>query len=483
MRISLLIAFLILSGLFFSPVFVRAGYDCYVNDGADSGGDGSKDKPYTKISKALNEVCSEIYVEDGTYADAITLGKNVEIKGSDRNDVVITGKVTMSDGSKMEDVSISGGGVYIDKDADAKIMDSIIKKSSTGVETYGGGKLIVEGTKIYDNGKGFYVQAGKYISITSSGVYNNSEEGIDIRANVDGIISGNIIEDNGESGIEVILGKAELTISNNKIKNNGSSGVATQFYEHADKIGDLKINNNTISGNKNFAVDCKLPSGGSPGKEYWTNSLTLIGNNISENKNGDFSPTCKLGTLKIDNATKTEEELEAEKKAKEEALAKYKAVPGETLGKIKILQTDSGQLNLREGPAISYIIVSTVKTGDEYDYSEIENDWYKITVNKDVWGWVSGDFAEKVIEENNVQQEEEKEVVLDVVSEESTVEEVQDDSQTEEDGDKIVRGAVIVALISFLIFLFSPISDKIFKKKKEIIISSVGKDKKNIDNL
>ncbi|MDD3498676.1 MAG: right-handed parallel beta-helix repeat-containing protein, partial [Candidatus Moranbacteria bacterium] len=469
-------------GLFMSPVFAYAGYDCYVDADADSGGDGSESAPYTKISKALEEGCREIYVKEGNYSDAITLGNDVKIRGESRDKAIIKGKITMKNGSQLEKVGIQSGGVYVDKDANAKIAEVDIKGAATGVETYGKGKLTVEKTKIYGNGKGFYIQAGKSVSIKSSEIYDNLEEGIDIRANVDGIISGNIIEDNGESGIEVILGKAELKISNNKIKNNGSSGIATQFYDHADNLGDLEINSNIISGNKNYAVDCKLPSGGSPTEGYWTNSLTLIGNTISGNKSGDFASKCKLGTLKIDNATKTKEEIEAEEKAKQEALEKYKEAPGEILGDVKVLETNTGYLNLREGPTMDYNIVGTLKTGEEYGYSVQENGWYKVSVSDSLWGWASGAFLEEIIKEEPVEEPTQENIQEETEVEPTLPVEISGQSDNENDEEKkdyknlIIAGITAGTALLLIILLFSPLADRIFKKKEKEFVFTENKD-------
>jgi len=320
MRFIIVIFLVSIIGLVTNPVFVYAGSDCFVDADVESGGDGTKGDPYTKISKAIDENCKNINVKSGTYKDNITLEKGVEIDGSGRSKTIVTGKITMKDGTELEDVGLRGGGIKISDGADVKITDVAIKNANIGIETTGGGKLLVKKTKISGNRKGLYLQKGKNITITDSEISNNLEEGIDIRSNVDGLISGNIIEENGESGIELILGKSNLIISNNKIKHNRSSGIATQFYSHAEKLGDVRISNNTISGNKDFAINCKIPSGGNPSVGYWTNSITLIGNNIYGNKDGDFALNCKFKNLKITNATKTEDELEAEKKAKEEAL-------------------------------------------------------------------------------------------------------------------------------------------------------------------
>lgn len=302
---------MIMCGSFCNPIFIDAKETCYVDYDADNDGDGSKDEPYQKISKALSKDCKKIIVEKGTYKDDIILNKSVTLEGE--GSVTITGKVTMKDGSKIEEVTVSGkGGIEIDDDADVEIEDVKITGASIGIETFGRGTLTVKDAKIIDNGKGLYIQAGKNIKITNSEVSDNSEEGIDIRANVDGTISGNTIHDNGESGIEVILGKSELLITNNSIKKNHASGIAAQYYEHASKIGAVKITGNTITDNKDFGINCKAPSGGNPGVDYWSASTNMTSNKVSGNKNGDFAPACAFSANTVSDATMTKEQKEQE---------------------------------------------------------------------------------------------------------------------------------------------------------------------------
>ncbi|KKP57532.1 MAG: Erp42 protein, partial [Candidatus Moranbacteria bacterium GW2011_GWF1_34_10] len=121
------------------------------------------------------------------------------------------------------------------------------------------------------------------------------------------------------SGIEVILGKSELSILNNEIKKNKSSGIAAQFYTDTDKVGDVNIKNNIITGNSNYGLDCKAPSGGEGRpKGYWEKSMDLSSNKIIENKKKDIAGSCKFDEEKIADATKTKEEREAERLALEE---------------------------------------------------------------------------------------------------------------------------------------------------------------------
>lgn len=309
------------AGLICGPDFVVARDLCYVDKDADDEGDGSDDKPYQDIEKALNKDCQNITVAKGTYNDDITIPVGTSITGKSRDEVTITGSITMKDDSVLSGVTVSGkDGVAVGEDAEIEIKNVTITGADIGVETVSGsGKVTMRDTKINDGKKGMYLQSGNTVKITSCEIYDNDEEGIDIRSNVDGTISGNTISSNGESGIEVILGKADLLITDNKIKKNGASGVATQYYKGSGKSGAVKIKSNTITDNSDFGINCKTPSGGNPGAEFWGQTLNMSSNKVSNNKDGEFAPDCSLDEVTMSDATMTQKQKDAAAKIKYEA--------------------------------------------------------------------------------------------------------------------------------------------------------------------
>ncbi len=292
------------------PFFVEAkSYDFYVDDSASGDKNGSKESPFKKIGDAIDEAeeeggKQEIYVRKGTYDEDVSLGKSMELYGKDEGSVKIIGTVTMRDGSSIKNLTIDGGNfaVVVKANADVEIENCTIEDfGKTGIHTeVGGGNLVVTGSKIRDGeGKGFYIQKGKDVVIVGNEVYDNGEEGIDIRSNVDGKIKNNIIRENGESGIELIVSKAELKITNNSIKYNGSSGIATQFYKELDKGGNIYISGNDIHSNVKYGLDCNTPQGGNPEKLYWSESIEMIGNNVSKNKLGTINSRCNFKVEKV----------------------------------------------------------------------------------------------------------------------------------------------------------------------------------------
>jgi len=296
------------------------------------------------LQEEIDEGGKTIKLGSGKYTGDATLGKGKSLVGKDKGKVIITGKITMSDGSKLEKLTIDGGSVYVKSGANVTIENVVIKNSSrNAIETIGTGKLKIRNSNIYSAaGKGMYIQAGKNIEITGNEIYKNREEGIDIRANVDGIISGNVVYSNGESGIEVILGKSELSITGNTMKNNGSSGITVQYYEIANDLGAVRIKGNEINNNKKYGIDCSIPSKPETFTgTYWRKSMSLEVNNFSGNNISAINRACgvsnsnsfskgadvqnqKSESVENDEETNTsnqqtdEEKIEEEKKKEQE---------------------------------------------------------------------------------------------------------------------------------------------------------------------
>jgi parallel beta-helix repeat protein len=284
-----------------TPLITQAGYDYYVDIEAKETGEGTKDEPFEDIKEAMEELegkKGEVYIKDGTYKDSFTIPEGIELIGQGRSTVKISGQITMQNNTSLRNLTLIGSSIPITVkgDADVKIKECTISNfGSIGIKVLpGNGDFELSESKITGGiGKGLYLQRGSEIEIVDNVVTNNGEEAIDIREKVEGIIRNNHIEDNGESGIELIVGSSELRIEGNKIKDNGSSGIAFQFYEDFDKKGDILVAGNDVSKNDNYGFDCKKPQGGSSGSSYWKDSIELVNNDIHNNRKS-INSSCKL---------------------------------------------------------------------------------------------------------------------------------------------------------------------------------------------
>lgn len=275
-------------------------YALYVDAGAEDGGDGSKDKPFQEVEDAIEEVKSgeNIYIAGGTYDGNFKIPSSVGLYGQSRDNVKIKGSLNAANGVILKNITISGGNVALTVESGAyvSVKKCIVRDASKiGIDiASGNGKLTVEDTKITNNRKGVYAQRGNQLRISDSTISKNKEEGIDIRNKVDGSITGNEISNNGESGIEIILGSSDMSIANNNISSNSASGIAAQFYSDFSKKGKVKVDNNKIKNNNHFGIKCGAPSGGNSPKGYWEKSLNLNDNIFGGNDEGDIAGKCKI---------------------------------------------------------------------------------------------------------------------------------------------------------------------------------------------
>ncbi len=330
MNLNLSLKLIFCAILFFTPPFFVQGdsYDFYVDknyDGEER--DGSDKKPFKTIEKALEKASEnkrdarKIYVKNGEYKESLVLEEGVKIYGQNKNKTIIKPslQLQLNGNNFLKNLTVSGGtyGIMIVK-GDAEIENCIVKNASdAGIKTGENLSFLeVKNSIILKNRKGFYVQKNSRIELSGNQVFDNLEEGIDIRERVIGSIKNNKIHGNGEGGIEVVVGSADILISRNEIRKNSASGVSIQFYNEANKIGKIKLSGNTVSHNGAYGIRCSTPSGGDPSSSYWRDSLDLIVNKIENNKGKAISGSCRI----IQAVTNDEEKTNIVQESKNSAI-------------------------------------------------------------------------------------------------------------------------------------------------------------------
>lgn len=299
MRQVFFVAFLIFLA-FLASKSQASEYSLYVDSHADSGGNGSKDEPFKDIEDAVKKADGGdvIYIANGNYDGGFTIPASVKLLGENRDGVVIKGSISSLNDSSLQNLTISGGNFALTVKAGSSVSVkkcTIKNASKIGINMEpGNGKLTLEDSKLTANRKGIYAQKGNQIRIYSSVITKNKEEGLDIRNKVDGTVKGNSITNNGESGIEVILGSSDLSIYDNYISDNSASGIAAQFYVDFGKKGKVKIDGNKIKNNNHYGIKCGAPSGGITPDGYWEKSLNLNSNTFGGNDEGDIAGRCKM---------------------------------------------------------------------------------------------------------------------------------------------------------------------------------------------
>ena len=100
---------------------------------------------------------------------------------------------------------------------------SIKDSGGNGVEvdrsSYSKIQIIFKNSSVKDSGaRGIYIFKRKF-EITGSEISENGGEGIDLHTSVRGTIKNNEIKNNEESGIEMIMAGAKVSIRGNNISN------------------------------------------------------------------------------------------------------------------------------------------------------------------------------------------------------------------------------------------------------------------------
>jgi hypothetical protein len=223
-------------------VFGKSG-TVYVNENAKGEQNGSSKNPYKTISKALSKAKKgdEVRVKKGTYTENITIPSGVEVvsEGGDREKVIIKADknsepaVTMKDGSRLTRVTVKGGrhGVRVVNDAKATIYNVIIKDSkrdgihADSARLEKSKQLVIDKVQIYDNALSGIYSEKRRISITSTDIWNNTLDGVDIEAGSNVWIEGSKMNANGGSGLTITLDGSSIWTKNNSFRYNKRDGI------------------------------------------------------------------------------------------------------------------------------------------------------------------------------------------------------------------------------------------------------------------
>lgn len=149
-----------------------------------------------------------------------------------------------------------------------------------------------------------------------------------------------------------------------------------------------------------------VPKGTSP---FFVDSISASEHEIEIQKEGFAKKTIRLRTVEgyklIVSATLGTESADSKTPADLEKISPTPAIsttpsPTEesknTTKKVKIDSTPVGFLRVRSTPSTSGTQLDTVDPGDVFTYTDIQNGWYKITLDDGTQGWVSGTYVTEV---------------------------------------------------------------------------------------
>lgn len=253
-------------------------------------------KVETNLDKALKSGKKDI-VFSGKESDNIVIKKGVSVTGASIDKATITGTIKMENGSSLANVNVAARGNVITILPGASV--TLINVTVRGGEEAGiyapggGGTLTVKNSRITKNRKGFYILPGKNLNLSGNVVTNNDEEGLDVRAGASGSIVGNHFAENGEGGAEIIAGGTSLRILRNTFSHNQSSGLAIQSYRGSGKAaGSIALEGNAFVGNGGYGIHCLSPSGGGGGPAFYRATVRALDNSFRGNREGMIDREC-----------------------------------------------------------------------------------------------------------------------------------------------------------------------------------------------
>lgn len=286
-----------------APVFVWGGSKTktiYVDkDNTKGTQDGSKDHPYRKIGTALDHAKGKtvIYVGKGQYKENIRLPKDTKlVGGKDKSDVVIVGDndkptITMKEDTEINKITVKGGrhGVRVEENAEARIIQSIIKDSARdGVHIDRGtlakkDQVFIEKTDIKGSKMAGIFSEKRHVIVMDCEITRNAD-GIDFTSGVKAWFQDNFINDNRGSGAKFVLDGSSIWSKNNQFRRNGREGIEVNAYGAAGSVGLKKAK---IADNKHYGITrvARTPAGAKTFGNLFLENIWNQGNAI-----GNVSP-------------------------------------------------------------------------------------------------------------------------------------------------------------------------------------------------
>lgn len=277
---------------------VEAGSNfVYVDANYSGTEEGSSDKPYTKIQKAIDKAKNknrDVYIRSGKYKENLKLWDGVELVGKSRDKVEIKAKdddepvIKMYDDTKIQNLTIKKGqyGVLVNDGSKAYIGDCrIIDNKDDGIFAEKADTKNDEILEIYNNiiayngWDGIYAEERK-ISVKNNEIFENDKDGVEFKKGAEGVFEGNRVKDNNGVGLRLTIDKSDLYIKDNTFRKNDKSGLEVgsegteglidlnrknKFYEN-DHYGIVRLNRANFSGdqwNQSLKIDGNI--------QYWDN--------------------------------------------------------------------------------------------------------------------------------------------------------------------------------------------------------------------
>ena len=105
-----LISLIVLNGFCLSSPTISLASGCLVDPDIKNEDGSEKEKKFKTIKKAIEKDCKEIILAAGEHNGNITLESGVSLEGKNQDKTLISGTVTMKNGTSLTKVTVSGVG-------------------------------------------------------------------------------------------------------------------------------------------------------------------------------------------------------------------------------------------------------------------------------------------------------------------------------------------------------------------------------------
>ena len=255
--------------------------EIYVNGSYFGSSDGSADKPYKTIQKALDvaEDGDIIYIFGGFYQEDLIINKHVRIVGSiDEVDTVIDSRFDKRYLIEVtaDHVTIEGLTVSDSDDSTTSPIGALICLKSNSNQ-------IINNNIVNTNSYGIYIDPNSKNNLISRNYINNTRVGVYVSSSTTNDIANNEINNCSDYGIYL-----ENSPENNRIYGNllnfTKSGITAKYSD------SVNITSNTISNSSYYSISL-----------YNCNNFFIIGNSIKNSESTGIYLKSSAGGMIKDN--------------------------------------------------------------------------------------------------------------------------------------------------------------------------------------
>ena len=220
-----------------------AGDSFTYEGGADTnGGDGSPQKPFRTIAKALSRVNTgdTVYIDAGLYAETVVIdSSNISLIGAGSDTTVIdppganttsglygiyaTGRTRLL----IEGLGVTGAyhGIFFNAvSLSAVSNDSVSSCGGEGIYLSNSDTNTISACVSSFNINGIFLNGSAFNALVNNTVQSNSQHGMYLASSAEDTLTGNLIQSNNWMGV-YLNASSRILLQSNRIQSNGQSGV------------------------------------------------------------------------------------------------------------------------------------------------------------------------------------------------------------------------------------------------------------------